>query len=121
MNWVTIIWSTLIGACGAIAVPYLIVGIWQRRLDELFFVGVAVGTIGLAAGELVVLHATSAEQYGVSQRWVGLPIFLVISTVGFVRLYFGTGRLWLGITIIVVRLLCLVMNLVRRSTLLSRR
>ncbi|MGZ8920180.1 MAG: hypothetical protein ACXW3L_04280, partial [Limisphaerales bacterium] len=113
MNWVTIIWSTLIGACAAIAVPYLIVGIWQRRAAELFFVGVAVGTIGLAAGELGLLHATSAEEFGVSLRWLGLPIFLlVISKVGFVRLYFGTGRLWLGITVIAVRLLCLVMNFV---------
>jgi PAS domain S-box-containing protein len=113
MSWVTVVWGMLIGACAAMALPNLFVGIWQKRGADLFFVGVAAGTIGLAAGELAIMHATSAAQYGVLQRWLGPPIFLlVISMVGFVRLYFGTGLLWLGITTGAVRLVCLIINFV---------
>ena len=60
-----------------------------------------------------MMHATSAVQYGEALRWIQAPIFLgVISTVGFVRLYFGTGRLWLGLTTCAVRFVCLVINFV---------
>src|SRR6266446_5621004 len=111
MNLVTVIWAIFIGACAAMALPNLFVGIWQRRAANLFFVAVAVGTMGLAAGELGMMHASSAAQYGIIQRWLAPPIFLiVVSTVGFVLLYFGTGRLWLGLTICAVRLVCLIIN-----------
>src|SRR5215471_2375610 len=113
MSWITIIWSILIGACAAVALPNLIVGLWQRHAARLFFFGVAVATIAQAALELKLMHSTSAAEYGATLRWFGPPIFvIVVSIVGFVRLYFGVGRLWLGITTCLVRFACLVINFI---------
>ena len=111
MSWVTALYTLLIGASAAIALPNLLVGIWQRRAAQLFFVGVVIGTIGLAAGELAMMYAATVEQYAKALRWVHVPIFVgFIAIVGFVQLYFGTGRLWLGITVGGLRLVCLVIN-----------
>src|SRR5512144_2838209 len=100
MSWVTAIYATLIGASATIAVPNLLVGIWQRRGAQLFFVGLAIGTIGLAAGELAMMYATSTQEYARALKWMHLPIFVgFVSVVGFVYLYFGTGRLWLGLIV----------------------
>ena len=54
---------------------------------------------------------SSVEQFARAVQWRQLPIFvLFVATIGFVRLYFGTGRWWLGITACSVRLACLVIN-----------
>src|SRR5436190_1328001 len=114
MNWVTAVWAMLIGACAALALPHLLVGIWQRRQRpgaHLFFVLATAGVIGIAACELSMMWAKSVEQFARAQQWTHLPIFvLVASLVGFVALYFGTARLWLGLTVIAVRFLALVIN-----------
>src|SRR5215467_5820719 len=111
MSWVTAVYAVLIGASAAIALPNLLVGIWQRRAAQLFFVGVAIGTIGLAAGELAMMFATSVEQYASALRWVHVPIFVgFISIVGFVYLFFRTGRVWLGLMVCGLRFLCLIIN-----------
>ena len=113
MSWVTAIYATVMGASATIAVPNLLVGIWQRRGAQLFFVGLAIGTIGLAAGELAMMYATSVQEYARALKWVHLPIFVgFISVVGFVYLYFGTGRLWLGLIVCGLRVLCLIINFI---------
>ena len=38
MSWVTALWAILIGACVAMALPHLLVGLWQRRGAHLSFV-----------------------------------------------------------------------------------
>jgi len=43
-----------------------------------FSVGVAVGTPGLAVGELALMHATLPDQYGVVQMDLGPAIFLIV-------------------------------------------
>jgi hypothetical protein len=30
MDWVTAVWATLIGGCVAMALPHLLVGLWQQ-------------------------------------------------------------------------------------------
>jgi hypothetical protein len=37
MDWVTALWAMLIGGCVAMALPHLMVGIWQRRVAHLCF------------------------------------------------------------------------------------
>jgi hypothetical protein len=77
MSWVTVVWSILIGACAFL------------------LVGVAARTIGLAVRELALMHAMSPEQYGVVQRCLGPPIFVIV--VREIReatsklLFFGSG------------------------------
>ena len=93
MNWVTVIWSALIGGCVAMALPHLLVGIWQRRGAHLFFVLAAAAVVGIAFGELFMIWARSLEQFIAALRWVQVPIFLlVVALVSFVRLYLGAGR-----------------------------
>ena len=59
MNWVTAIWSILIGCCVAMAVPQLVVEIWQRRMAQLFFVAMSVAVMGVALCELSLMDAES--------------------------------------------------------------
>jgi PAS domain S-box-containing protein len=111
MNWVTTLYTILIAASATIAVPNLLVGIWQRSAAHFFFVGYVVATIWFTAYELVELQASSVGVYAFALRWYQLPMLLLtISLVGFVRRYFGAGRLWLGITACAVRLSCLIPN-----------
>ncbi len=118
MSWVTAIWSVLIGACVAMALPHLLVGIWQRRTAHLFFVLAAAAVIGIAIGELCMMRANSVEDFIVAVRWLQVPIFLlVVALVSFVRLYLGTGRLWLGISACAVRFLCVILNFAVRPSL----
>jgi PAS domain S-box-containing protein len=111
MNWVTATWSALIGACAAMALPHLLLGIWQRRSAHLFFVLAATAVIGIALGELSMMRATSVEQFARAQQLIHLPIFLIVAgLVGFVQSYFGTGRLWLALSVIGLRFSALVVN-----------
>lgn len=113
MSWVTAIWAMLIGASMAMALPHFLVGIWQRRGAHLFFGGAAAAVIGIAAGELLMMRAGSVDQFALALRYTHVPIFvLVVALVGFVHLYFGSGRLWLGLTVCGARLVCLVLNFV---------
>ncbi len=111
MSWVTAIWAMLIGACAAIALTNLVLGLSQRRAAHLAFVLAAVAVIGIAFAELIMMRARSAEQFADVQRWTHVPIFfLVVALVAFVRLYFQTGRLWLGIGACAVRFIALIIN-----------
>jgi two-component system, LuxR family, sensor kinase FixL len=111
MSWVTLIWALAMGACLAMALPFLFVGISQRRAAPLFFVTAVTATVAIAAAEFAMMRSDSVEQFATALRWVQLPIFvLVVSIVGFVRLYFGTGRLWLGIATCAVRFVCLIID-----------
>src|SRR5215472_16219578 len=118
MNWATALWAMLIGGCVSLALPYLVVGIWQRRAAHLFFVLATLAVVGIAAAELFMMWATSVDDFLRLLRWGQVPIFvLVVALVGFVWSYFGTGRPWLGITVVVVRFTCLVLNFVVRPAL----
>jgi PAS domain S-box-containing protein len=112
MNWVTIIWAMVASACLTMALPHLLIGIWQRRaMANLFFVLAAVAVAGIAVGEYAIMTAQTPEQIGKAQQWAHVPVFvLVVAIVGFVRLYFGTGRLWLGVGGCVARAVSLVIN-----------
>ena len=95
----------------AMTLPHLLVGIWQRRGAHLFFVLAATATIGIAVGELTMMHARSVEQFARAQQLTHVPVFiLVVALVGFVDLYFRTARLWLGLMVIAVRFLSLIVN-----------
>ena len=93
------------------ALPHLLVGLWQRRGANLFFVLTTIAVIGIALGELSMMHTQSVEQFVRAQRWMHLAVFgLVVGLVGFVSLYFRTATLWLGLTVCAVRFVALVVN-----------
>ena len=112
MSWVTVIWSMVAGASLTMALPHLLIAVKQRGgWVHLFFAIAAVAVAGLAVLELAMMHAQTTEQLGRALQWVHLPVFvLIVAIVGFVRLYFGTGRLWLGGAACLLRLVTLVIN-----------
>jgi len=111
MRWVTFIWAVVIGACATMALPHLLIGIKRKTWKNLFFAIAALSVASIACGELAIMHSRTAEEIGRAIQWTHLPVFfLVLAIVGFVRFYFGTGRLWLGIAACVARLVSLVIN-----------
>ena len=57
------------------------------------------------------MHARTIDEIGRAQQWTHVPVFtLLVSIVGFVHFYFGTGRLWLAIAACLARLVSLVIN-----------
>jgi two-component system, LuxR family, sensor kinase FixL len=111
MRWVTFIWAVVIGACATMALPHLLIGIKRKTWENLFFAIAALSVAGIACGELAIMHSRTAEEIGRAIQWTHLPVFfLVLAIVGFVRFYFGTGRLWLGIAACVARLVSLFIN-----------
>jgi len=99
MNWVTIIWSMSAAVSLTLGAIHFVVWLQDRKgWANLFFALAAVAVAGIAVGEFAIMRAQTTEQIGTAQQWTHVPILvLVIALVGFVRLYFGTGRLWLGV------------------------
>ena len=65
----------------------------------------------IAWGELAMMYSRTTEEIGRSQQWTHLPLFfLVVAIAGFVRVYFGTGWLWLAVAACGVRLVSLIIN-----------
>lgn len=118
MSWVAAVWGMLIGACGAMALPHLLVGLWQRRAAHLCFVLATASVIAIAVGELSMMRAESVEQFVHAVRWMQVPVFfLVVGVVSFIRLYLATGRLWLGISACAMRLVCVIVNFLVKPSL----
>ncbi|HZJ16695.1 MAG TPA: PAS domain S-box protein [Chthoniobacteraceae bacterium] len=114
MSWVTVIWSMIASACLTLAGLHVLV--WCRRRapwGNLFFSLAAVGTAGMAMCELWMMRAETPTEWSVVARWIHVPVWmLVVSLVGFVRVYLRAGRPWLGWTICGVRTLALALNFV---------
>jgi hypothetical protein len=52
----------------------------------------AISAAAIAARELLLMRAQTAEQFGTVIRWAHVPVFFtVVSIVGFVRLYLRAG------------------------------
>lgn len=113
MSWPTVIWSMVAAACLTMALPHLLIGIRQRGARvHLFFALASFAVAGVTAAELFIMRASTAEEVrpALGTAHVAVAI-VVIAIVGFVRLYFGTGRLWLGVIACGLRAVCVVVNL----------
>jgi two-component system, LuxR family, sensor kinase FixL len=114
MSWVTIIWAMIASACLTLALVHVLVW-WRRReaLATLLFALTAVATAVLAGCELRMMRAATPEAFGLALRWGHAPVWLlIVSLVGFVRLYLRAGRRWLAWTVCGVRTLSLILNFV---------
>ncbi len=112
MNWVEIVWTTMIAASLMLGVVHLFV--WQKQRSQyanlLFFV-LAVSAAAYGAFELARMRAETPADLAANARWSHVPLAMfVISVVGFVRLYFNAGRLWLAYAVIGIRLVALALN-----------
>ena len=112
MSWVTIIWSMIASVSFTLATIYLLIWFRERRSwAYLCFFVLAVGVIGVAAGELAAMYAKSPTGYGRAIRWGHFAYgFVTVGSLGFVHFYFGTGKRWLLGAALGLRLLAVVLN-----------
>ena len=114
MSWVTVIWSMVAAASLTLAAMHLLV--WCRRRtawSNLLFALMAVATAAAAACEFWMMRAKTTAEFGTALRWTHVPGWLlIVSLVGFVRLYLRTGRPWLAWAVCGLRTLSLILNFV---------
>jgi PAS domain S-box-containing protein len=112
MNWVTIIWSMVASACLTLAAVHLLIWCKKRAAwTNLLFSLTAVGTAALAFCELWMMRAETTGQFATALRWLHVPAWaLLISLVGFVRLYLRAGRPWLAWSFFGLRTLSLLLD-----------
>jgi two-component system sensor kinase FixL len=103
----------MIGATSlTLGLIYLLV--WVRQPAQygyvLFFV-LAASVAVFSIFELRMMRAAAPDDYAVILRWAHVPVSIVfISIVGFVLLYFHTGRLWLAAAACGLRVVTLALN-----------
>jgi two-component system, LuxR family, sensor kinase FixL len=112
MSWITIIWSTALGTCLMMMLVHLLV--WSRDRQSwanLCFSVAVLSVIALVALEMVSMHTQSPEVFGATFRWAhffyGVGVW---ASLGFVHFYFGTGRRWLLVLALALRLCAVVAN-----------
>jgi two-component system sensor kinase FixL len=110
MSWVTIIWSMVASACLTLASVHLLVWCNKRTAwGNLLFSVTSVATAAFAGCELWMMRAETPEQFTSAVRWIHVPTWVIIvSLVGFVRLYLRAGRPWLGWTVCTLRTFALL-------------
>jgi two-component system sensor kinase FixL len=114
MSWLTVFWSINVGACLTLAVMYL--AVWCRERESfvrLLFSCIAASAALIAAYELQLIRADTSEEYCAILRWRAVPVWvLVLSLVGFTRLYLRAGRSWLAWSACSLKTLTLIINFV---------
>lgn len=112
MNWITFAWAAAAGASAILGLTHLLIGLRNREARaEIAFAAAALSVAAIAVGELAALSSTEPAAFARTVRWIHVPLlFLVASLVGFVHISFGTGRPWLGLAAVGMRLLAFVLN-----------
>ena len=122
MSWITVLWSINVGACLTLAAMYL--AVWCRghqSLLRLLFSCVAVSAALIAAYEVQLIRAESPEEYAAILRWRPLSTWvLVLSLVGFTRLYLGAGRSWIALSTCGLQTLTVILNFLLTPNLYYR-
>jgi two-component system sensor kinase FixL len=112
MSWLTLTWTMMASASLTFALIHLfIVAKGINPGTNLSFSATAVGIALITLIELRIMYSHSLAQAAWLLRWVQLPLFMLFaSIICFVRYYFGTGRLWLALATMGLRLLALILS-----------
>ena len=112
MGWIDFAWPMIGAASLTLGLVFLLAWSRQpRRYGYVMFFLTALSVSAFSIFELRMMRSTTPEAYAVTLRWAHIPLFtLVVSVVGFVRLYFGAGRAWLGYLGCGLRAVSLVLN-----------
>src|SRR2546430_13814311 len=88
--------------------------VWCKQRENwvhLLFSSSAVAAAAIAAFGVAMMHAETVGRYEALLHWIHGPVWvLVVSFVGFGRLYFRAGRRWLAWTICCLRTLGVILN-----------
>ena len=112
MGWIDIAWPMIGATSLTLGLIYLLV--WVRQPSQygyLLFFLTAASVAVFSIFELRMMRAAAPDEYAVTLRWGHVPLFILfVSVVGFVRLYFRSGRIWLGYAACGVRAVSLMLN-----------
>jgi len=114
MSWITIVWSMNAAACLTLASIFFVAWCKQRESwVHLIFSCIALAAAAIAVFELQLIHADTPQEYGAILRWRYVPVWaLVVSLVGFTRLYLRAGRSWLAWSACGLKTLTLILNFI---------
>src|SRR4051812_1390721 len=109
-----IAWTMVAAASLTLAVVHALVWLLdRRRVDNLAFCVLAVSVAAIARIEYGMMRAASPQDYAEWLRWIhGAMFFTTASLVLFIRLHFATGRNSLGWTVIALRAIVTLGNVV---------
>lgn len=122
MSWITVIWSMTASACLMMVVTHLLVW-WNNRTEwaSLAFALTALGVAGTAAGEFLLMRASTPEAFAAALRWSYVPItFMTAGIVWFVHVGFRTGRAWLAWSAVGLRFLTLILHFTTGQTVMHQ-
>jgi len=112
MSLVTVVWSMIAAACLTLAAVHL--PVWWRNREAratLAFSIAAICTAAIALCELAMLKAVTPADYAIAQRWMNLPVaLLLVALAGFAHHYLDARLRWLAVTAISLRLVSLAIN-----------
>jgi signal transduction histidine kinase len=106
MSWLTAIWSVSVTACLMLATIHL--ALWYRHPARSASLGLAIaltGVAGIAVLELLLMRAGTDGAALQVLRWANVAVLVTLTgLIGFVRLRFKLGNLWLASGTILLRL-----------------
>jgi len=112
MSETTVIWSMCAAAGLTLAIAHGLV--WWTRKDARahgLFALSAVGASSYALFEMGIMHSSSPAESAELIRWGHISAWLmIVSLVGFVRVYLHAGRSWLAWSVIGLRTIALGLN-----------
>lgn len=99
-------------ACLTVAGLHGVIWCWDRRVwANFWFAIMAFSVIGLVVGEVSTMFAASPSEYADAFRWSHMVYgIVVLASLSFVHVYFGTGRKWLYAFAIGTRLIAVIVN-----------
>ena len=99
-------------ACFTLAGIQLLVWCKTRNAwSNLLFSLAAISTAAFSFCELRMMYARTPEEFASTLKWAHIPVWLLlVSIVGFVRLFLKAGRPWLAWTVCALRTLALLLN-----------
>ena len=100
------------GATLLLGAVHLVLWNANRRFHAgLVFAVTALAFVGVAATELWGMHASTPHGWAMAVKWCHLPLYvLYVGIIAFVRLHLGTGRVWLGWSLVGLRSYILAAN-----------
>jgi len=112
ISWIVVAWSMMAAASLTLALIHLVVWVRQRtKYSHLLFFALALSAAVFGWFELTLMRASTPAEYAEILKWAHLPLTaFVLSIVGFVHFYLGTGRLWLAYATCATRLAAVVLD-----------
>jgi PAS domain S-box-containing protein len=113
MNWMTILWPMVCGACLTLALINLWIATGEEiRLPRIFFSLCALSAAAVSGFELALMTTTDLARYDEILRWAVLPVGIMFAAVGgFIWSFFGTGRTWLLVAALLMNESVNILNL----------